>query len=93
MALQRANWLEKQPARSKMRAILQVIKSGTLWQTPWTDLPFGLNRDCSSEAQFHNAPNVRYWHLSGHRLVRCTSAKAIDRCLRRQRPANWAIMT
>jgi hypothetical protein len=55
MALQRANWLEKQPARSKMRAILQVIKSGTLWQTPWTDLPFGLNRDCSSEAQFHNA--------------------------------------
>ena len=56
MALQLANWLEKRLARSKMRAILQAIKSGMLSRMPWTDLPFGLSRDRSAETELHNAP-------------------------------------
>ena len=55
MAPQLANWLEKQLARSKMRVILQATKYGMLSQTPWTDLPFGLSRDCS-ETELLNAP-------------------------------------
>jgi hypothetical protein len=41
-----------------MRAILKAIKSGTLSQMPWTDLPFGLSRACSLE---HNSKtDVRF---------------------------------
>jgi len=58
MELQRPDWLEKKLARSKMRAILKAIKSGTLSQMPWTDLPFGLSRACSLE---HNSKtDVRF---------------------------------
>ena len=64
MALQLANWLEKQLTRCEMRAILQAIKSGMLSQTPWTDLPFGLSRDCS-EIELHNPPRHPLLALSG----------------------------
>jgi hypothetical protein len=64
MALQLANWPEKQLTRCEMRAILQAIKSGMLSQTPWTDLPFGLSRDCS-EIELHNPPRHPLLALSG----------------------------
>jgi hypothetical protein len=51
MELQRADWLEKKLVRFKMRAISKAIKSGTLSQMPWTDLPFGLGRACSLKAE------------------------------------------
>ena len=61
MELQRADSLEKKLARFKMRAILKAIKSGTLSQMPWTDLPFGLSRACSIKAEQHNSKtDVRF---------------------------------
>src|SRR5262249_29205553 len=55
MGLPRANWLERQPTRSKMTAILKAIKSGMLSQMPRTALPFGLSRACSTAAELHKA--------------------------------------
>ena len=41
---------------------MQAIKSGTLSQMPWTDLPFGLSRDCSSETEMQMAGHAKRLH-------------------------------
>jgi hypothetical protein len=53
MELQRANWLEKKLASFKMTAIVKAIKFGMPLLMPWTDLPLGLSRACSTEAGPH----------------------------------------
>src|SRR5262245_25558626 len=58
MEPQRANWLEKQLRHSKMRAMLTAVRSGTLSQMLWTDLPIGLSPGCSTVAELRNASNV-----------------------------------
>jgi len=59
MELLRANWLEKKLTRSKVRAMAKAIKSGTPSQMPWTDLPLGLSRACSTEAEPHKVRKVK----------------------------------
>ena len=49
-----------------MRAILQAIEFGMLSQMPWTDLPFGLSRDCSSETEMQMTPQRLLLAQSGH---------------------------
>src|SRR5215813_7212747 len=58
MEVQRANWLEKKLARFKMSAIVKAIQSGIPSQMPWTDLPLGLGRACSTQAELHEAPRT-----------------------------------
>src|SRR5215510_16229406 len=59
MELQRANWLEKKLARFTVTAIVRAIKFGMPSQMPWTDLPLGLSRACSTEAEPHRCPQRR----------------------------------
>jgi hypothetical protein len=59
MEMQRANLLEKQLRHSKMRAMIAAIRSGTLSQMPWTDLPIGLSPGCSTGAELRNASNIK----------------------------------
>jgi hypothetical protein len=49
----------KKAASFKVTAIMKAIKFGMLLQMPWTGLPHGLSRACSTEACRITVRNVK----------------------------------